>query len=88
MPSAFWAAFLGQQTQTMPAVARPVEERRQRFARSAYDVWKVSVTSTDLGSRRTTVAAPVSSSRSSGAPSRRTTCSSLMPIFVASGVPE
>ena len=88
IPSAFWAAFLGQQTQTIPAVVVRSNRTGRRRTSASYDVWKLSVTSTVLGSRVTTRAPPVSRSRPAGASSRNTTCSSLIPILVASGVPE
>ena len=57
----------------------------RRRTRASYDVWKLSVTSTDFGSRVTTRAPPVSRSRPAGALSRNTTCSSLIPIFRRAG---
>ena len=51
---AFCAAFLGQHTQTMPAVEVRSNSTGSRRASAAYDVWKVSVTSAARGRRRTT----------------------------------
>ena len=45
MPSAFWAAFLGQHTHTIPAVAVRSKIAGSRDSRSASRVWKVRVTS-------------------------------------------
>ena len=49
IPSAFWAAFLGQQTQTIPAVVVRSNRTGRRRTSASYDVWKLRVTSTDFG---------------------------------------
>jgi hypothetical protein len=77
--------FFGQQIQTMPSWAVRATSSGSRRVRGAASVWKVSVTSIRLGSRRTVGASSV---KPPGARSRNTTNPGLRPSLRSSAVPE